>query len=314
MDIAVIGHAGCEKVLIVSSGTHGVEGYAGSALQVGLLLEGLVEAFPDNTSCYLVHAVNAFGFSHHRRVNEDNVDLNRNFIDFSEPPPNSAQFSEFQQFSTLVIQEGRASDEIEAAKRYLQGVGEERYQRSLTTGQYVDPRSIYYGGRRAVWSNRTWRRFLDAVLPGKSLAVHMDIHTGLGGRGEETLIYTRSPNYGAFEQARRCFGGDDLLIPGGKLTPDVSGPIPSSFASFEDVIPVIGVASEFGTVPLNEMLSVLIEENATWMAGCRSGPARKAMTKRMMDCFCPTDRHWRHRVWQQFRRRIDQAIKFLNNQ
>ena len=50
---------------------------------------------------------------------------------------------------------------------------------------------------------------------------------------------------------------------------------------------MIGVAPEFGTVMLNEMLGVLIEENAWWQSGCRSGPDRRAAIGRMMDCFCP---------------------------
>ena len=314
MDIAVIGQAGFESALIVSSGTHGIEGYAGSALQVGMLRGGLAELAPASTACYLVHAVNPFGFSYQRRVNEDNVDLNRNFIDFSRPLPSSDASAEFRAYADREMEEGRAADEMAAAARYFEAVGETRYQRSLTMGQYFDPTSIYYGGRKAVWSNRTWRRFLDAVLRTKSLAIHMDIHTGLGSYGEETLIYTRNPKAPGFELARRCFGKSDLLIPGDAITPDVSGPIPSSFAEFEDDMPVLGVAPEFGTVPLNEMLSALIEENANWQAGNRNEPGRQAIVKRMMECFCPKDRDWRIRVWRQFKRRIDQSIEFLNNQ
>ena len=79
-------------------------------------------------------------------------------------------------------------------------------------------------------------------------------------------------------------------------------------------MPVLGVAPEFGAVPLNEMLSALIGENAIWQAGNRSEPGRQAIVKRMMECFCPKDRDWRIRVWRQFKRRINQAIEFLNNQ
>ena len=165
------------------------------------------------------------------------MDLNRNFIDFSRPPPGSDEFCEFREFAAREIAESRANDEEEAAERYLGEVGEHAYQRSLPMGQYVDRTAIHYGGCEPAWSNREWRRFLSDVLPGKSLAIHMDIHTGLGPYGTETLIYTRSPQDPGYDLAGGCFGTDELLVPGENLTPDVSGPIPSSFGEYESDMP-----------------------------------------------------------------------------
>ena len=194
----------------------------------GCYSTALRQRFGDTRSCHLVHAVNPFGFSHYRRVNEDNVDLNRNFVQFSGPMPHSKEFSEFRSFADQAIAEGRVGDDAEAAAHYLEEVGEPNFQRALTMGQYMDPTAIYYGGREPTWSNRTWRRFLDEALPGTSLVVHMDIHTGLGRKGEETLIYTRNTKCAGFGLACRCYGKNDLRIPGARLTPDISGPIPSS--------------------------------------------------------------------------------------
>ena len=313
MDVATVGGAHRNNVLIVSCGTHGIEGYAGSAILIGLLKSGITEVVPCGTVCFLVHAVNPFGFAHHRRVNEDNVDLNRNFIDFSRPPPSSDEFSKFQEFAALEIAQGRAEDDVRAGARYLEKVGGKRFQRALSMGQYVDQTAIYYGGRKPAWSNRAWRLFLDDVMPEMSLAIHMDIHTGLGPCRKESLIYTRSPRSPGFDLAGSCFGVDELLVPGDSLTPDVSGPIPSAFGKFEKDMPVIGVAPEFGTVPLNEMLSALMEENALWQAGCKGGPDRQAAIERMLNCFCPDDPEWRLEVWQHFKRRIDQVVEFLRN-
>ena len=313
MDIATVGNADADCAMIVSSATHGIEGYAGSALQTGLLRDGIVESLPNYSACHLVHAVNPFGFSHYRRVNEDNVDVNRNFIDFSRPVADSDDFLGFRAFAAREMEEGRAADEAEVAARYLAAEGEQRYQRALTLGQYKDPTAIHFGGHAPTWSNRTWRGFLDDVVPGRALIIHLDIHTGLGCFGRETLIYTRDPGARGYELARRCYGEDELLIPGGALTPDVSGPIPSSFAKFEDDAVVIGVAPEFGTVPLNQMLTTLIEENALWHSECRGESERKASVARMMHCFCPDDAGWRIGAWRRFRRRIAQTIEFLND-
>src|SRR5205807_10591933 len=69
---------------------HGVEGFGGAGCQVGFLIDRLYEALPSSGCALLVHALNPHGFAWLRRVNEDNVDLNRNFIDFSQPPSSAA--------------------------------------------------------------------------------------------------------------------------------------------------------------------------------------------------------------------------------
>ena len=88
-DVARLGPRGAERVVIVTSGTHGVEGFCGSGCQVHLLRDDLTIATAEKSGVAVLfyHAVNPYGFSHVRRVNEDNVDLNRNCIDFSASLP-----------------------------------------------------------------------------------------------------------------------------------------------------------------------------------------------------------------------------------
>src|SRR5512143_2900367 len=85
MDVALLGAVDAKGLLILTSATHGVEGYCGSGAQIGLLQdERFVRGACDaGVAVLFVHAVNPYGFSHGRRVNEDNADLNRNFRDWS---------------------------------------------------------------------------------------------------------------------------------------------------------------------------------------------------------------------------------------
>ncbi|KAF4733139.1 hypothetical protein FOZ63_031695, partial [Perkinsus olseni] len=84
MDVAVlrptVGHS--RGSVVHTSGVHGVEGYGGSGIQCYLLdqirqakEEGRLQNI-DKTLVF-VHAVNPYGMAHYRRVNEENVDLNR---------------------------------------------------------------------------------------------------------------------------------------------------------------------------------------------------------------------------------------------
>ena len=84
VDVAVIGSDKASSVLLVTSGVHGVETYAGSAVQTGLLRSGLLQKLRGNQTVVLVHALNPYGFDRFRSANHDNVDLDRNFVSHKE--------------------------------------------------------------------------------------------------------------------------------------------------------------------------------------------------------------------------------------
>ena len=99
-DIALMGSQSAENIIIVGSATHGIEGFCGSGCQTGFLQENWSTKLNSNTALILVHANNPYGFAHQRRINEDNIDLNRNFIDFQTALPDSSQYSKLR--SSLV--------------------------------------------------------------------------------------------------------------------------------------------------------------------------------------------------------------------
>ena len=80
-DVAFMGPKHANRILMLVSGTHGIEGFAGSGIQAGLLREGIASHLDTDMAVVMVHAINPYGMAYLRRVNEDNVDLNRNFVD-----------------------------------------------------------------------------------------------------------------------------------------------------------------------------------------------------------------------------------------
>ena len=97
-DVAWIGPRSARKRLLLTSSTHGIEGYCGSGCQISWLENRHYyrDARPD-TAVILVHAINPHGFAYGRRVTEDNVDLNRNFVDFSQPLPENKDYEALQE-------------------------------------------------------------------------------------------------------------------------------------------------------------------------------------------------------------------------
>ena len=95
-DVSILGSSDADTILVLGSGTHGVEAFTGSAIQTCLLLDGLGSTLKPGMSIVLIHAINPYGFAHLRRFNEDNVDLNRNFVDHSKPYPTNPGYKKLQ--------------------------------------------------------------------------------------------------------------------------------------------------------------------------------------------------------------------------
>ena len=95
-DVALLGPADARRLMIVVSGTHGAEGFCGSGIQVGWLAAD--QPLPADTAILFVHALNPYGFSHVRRVTEDNVDLNRNFVDHGNAKPANPGYDALRDF------------------------------------------------------------------------------------------------------------------------------------------------------------------------------------------------------------------------
>src|SRR5262249_6189169 len=147
---------------VVISGTHGVEGFCGSGCQVGLLLDEVYRALPNNVGMVLVHALNPYGFAWLRRVNEDNIDLNRNFQDFSKPLPSSTAYEAVHDALVPLDWDGpfRLSADAEIQK-YIQTHGMPAFQAAVSGGQYSRPNGLFFGGTGETWSNIAFRKIMS---------------------------------------------------------------------------------------------------------------------------------------------------------
>jgi hypothetical protein len=92
VDVVRLGDDDPSRMVVVSSGLHGVEGFLGSAIQLAILEdEPGAWRIPTGSGLLLIHALDPFGFDRLRRVDAANVDLNRNFLlegeEFAGSPP-----------------------------------------------------------------------------------------------------------------------------------------------------------------------------------------------------------------------------------
>ncbi|MEI9931248.1 MAG: DUF2817 domain-containing protein [Rhizomicrobium sp.] len=144
LDTTIIGKRDAKKALLMISATHGVEGYFGSGVQTGMLREG-IEA-PKGAKIVMLHALNPYGFAWDRRVNEDNADINRNFVDHKKPPMNKAYAAMAEAISPPNLSKTTWKEANAKLKAYSDKHGAFALQEAITRGQYKHPDGIYYGG------------------------------------------------------------------------------------------------------------------------------------------------------------------------
>ena len=313
IDTAVIGGCGSRKVLVVSSGTHGPEGFAGSAAQLALLQDAelLERAQRAEVALLLVHGVNPYGFSHLQRTNEDNVDLNRNHIDFSRPLPSNPVYAELEPL-LIPAQWPPGPAERQALQQWIERHGMPAYRKAVTAGQYGSPDGVFYGGTGPSWSNRSLRAMLRRHAGAATHLGWVDIHTGLGPWGHGEKIYAGRPLEQDHAMARAWWGAD-LFAPfaGDSVSADVSGPVVTAACGECPGARLALMGLEFGTVEQEQVLGCLRAQ--AWLRRHPEAPPalREELRQRTLAAFCCDSEAWRGMVLGQTRVALLQAVQGL---
>jgi Protein of unknown function (DUF2817) len=314
VDLAWLGPVEARRLLITVSGTHGVEGYCGSGCQVAWLQERGREALPPDTAMLLVHAINPWGFAWTRRVNEDNVDINRNFIDFSAPLPENPGW---RRLARAVCperwDEGSAAVYKSACRRFIAEQGEPAFVRAVSGGQYEDADGIFYGGRRPVWSHALLHRFALERLAGIERLCVVDFHTGLGPHGNGELICRHAPESESLKWARRWWG-DSVTSPalGQSVSPLVSGNLRMAFGRWLPRATVVAAGLEFGTHPEDRVFEALRADNWLYQHGDPGSRAGHAIRAEMREMFYPATPEWKALVLPRAFEVQEQAVRGLS--
>jgi len=182
-----------EKVFILTTGEHGVEGYVGSAMQQRFIDCYLLRLDSKTTGLLLVHAINPWGMKHHRRVNANNVDLNRNFIyDGIFELFYNRDYDKVR--STLyrprLIQSLGTSNFFFKAEllAHLARMGVTGFHNASLSGQYRDAQGLYYGGHEYQEETRTLMQLYQQTISAYDQILHLDMHTGYGPRYQMSLV------------------------------------------------------------------------------------------------------------------------------
>lgn len=313
MDVAEIGDRKAKTALLLMSGTHGAEGYFGSGVETGLLREGTL-APPKGTKVLVLHAVNPYGFAWDRRVNEDNADINRNFVDFKNPPKNEAYASLAEWISPRDISREAMREANAHLRKYSDQHGAFALQTAISAGQYTHPDGVYFGGAKESWSSKMLRDVIKEHLRGVKKLVVIDFHTGLGDEGAAEMITEDLPGSPAYERQKAIWGARVKSSEAGEsLSAPLTGTIDTAFAKWLPKVELTFAALECGTRPMRDVFNALRKDN--WLhqiAGRKTDNAdATAIRRATRDAFYVDTPEWKRKVWDHGVEVVQQALRAL---
>jgi len=291
-----LGPAEAPRVLVLLSGTHGVEGLTGSAIQADLLREfdtGTLTLPPD-CACLLVHLLNPWGTAWLRRCDPQGIDLNRNFIDFSQPLPDNSGY--------LALREALFDHDSRQRQQTLAHYGD-RYGRTaleiaISGGQYSDPAGPFFGGHAPAAANTLIHTLIRTHrLDQRQLAV-IDLHTGLGPYGYGEIICDHLPDSDGTRTAQRWYG-DAVTLPAAGTSSSVPkvGLLDYAWHRIMDANSCF-VTLEFGTYSTDQLFEVILADHRLHRHGLPDWHAAgtRAVKQAMRDHFYPGQRQWQELV------------------
>lgn len=313
IDVTVAGAAKPKSAIVLSSGVHGVEGVFGSAVQLAFLKQYRPNwKMPEDAAYIFIHAINPFGFAWRRRFNEDNVDLNRNFLlpeeKYSGAPPLSGAFR-----TAMTPSHPRTRFGFWTARMALLAMkhGVQSFWETLPVGQYDYPDWLYFGGVAPTRSSQALHSFLPTLLDHAEEVVHLDFHTGLGKWAKCEILVSESEGLDNCDWWLNNFDGDMVRkLKSYTRAYEVRGGFgPWLRALFPDCKYRYSTA-EFGTYSPMRVIGALADE-LRWQKETGENAANLPARRRLADTFVPKSRSWRTKTLQTGLALVRKAARML---
>ena len=304
------------NLIILTTGVHGMEGYIGSVMLDVFFEEIYPTLNTDNTGILVVANINPYGMKYMRRYNENNVDLNRNFIEDWEnfDLTSNKEYPKVESFLQPVGAMGNAfwhevSFYLSLAKEALT-TGADTISDALLTGQYEYAEGVYYGGNGDEKSTSYLKGvFADCIDGSYENLIHIDIHSGYGPR-YNMVIFNSVQDPTTEAEAKEMFGYDYIIATDSEDFYVTFGDTTDYFyrlaRSKDSDKELYSTCFEFGTIGDSFIDSILslkftVDENRQhWYP--TSDPITAEMVKQnYYELFYPTETQWREKTVQDFK-------------
>jgi hypothetical protein len=314
IDVATFGEE-CSPTVVISSGVHGVEGFMGSAVQLAFLERLRQRNLEPDMRYVFIHGVNPFGFSSLRRFNEENVDLNRNFLAIDSEYRGAPQgYADQDGFLNPESPPSRFEPfKLKTLWNICQN-GLQKLKQSVAGGQYEFPRGLFFGGSGPCKSTQIVFDNCDSWIGTSQRLVHIDFHSGLGAFGTYKLLLNLSSDSPDYSWYANAFGSDciEALITQDDATAYKASGLfdewmQNHFKSRDYKI----ACAEFGTYGIIRVLGAIRAENRAHHYGSKESAGYKSSKRELLECFSPQDASWREKVVNSGLKIIEQSTEAL---
>ena len=305
-----------DNLIVLTTGVHGMEGYIGSVMLDVFFEEIYPDIDTDRTGILIVANVNPYGMKYMRRYNENNVDLNRNFIlDWDSFDMTSNK--DYPEVKEFLQPEGKIGNALwhevgfylNLAKEALTK-GADKVSDALLTGQYEYPEGVYYGGTGDEKSTTYLKDVFNGCLDGEyGNIVHIDIHSGYGPR-YNMVIFNSVYETMTEAETREAFGYDYVISHDSESfyattgdTTDYFYRLAESKATDKELF---STCFEFGTIGDSFMDSILslkytVDENRNHWFPTENKTANEVVKENYNELFYPTETQWREKTVADFK-------------
>jgi hypothetical protein len=298
------GSENADKIMILSSGVHGAEGFAGSAVQLYFMDKYINSEFLDKTAILLIHGVNPFGFKYERRVTQNNVE-NEGYpkvYDLINPKGKVKTGSLANRFFFIKAIKGIVKESMPVLRQ------------AVLQGQYEFSEGLYYGGNNFEPQIIDLVPIIDTICIPYQTVFAIDLHTAYGERGKlhlfpnpvEESVKKRMEDI--FEGFHIDWGDSDDFY---TYTGDFNSYI-GKINNDKIFIPMLfeyGTMDSQSTIGSIKSLHVMILENQGEQYGYNSDEDLKKVKKDFMEMDYPSSLAWRSHIIDETKVIFDKSLK-----
>jgi len=301
-----------KKLLIMTSGVHGMEGFTGSAVQQFFMTEVLDDEVLQNMGVLFIHAINPYGLQYQRRVSENNVDMNRNFhINKDLFTKKNEGYESIYRFLNpqRKVRAGYFTNSLFFLNSsYLISKYSMRVLRQAAVqGQYEFSNGIFYGGKDFEPQKQWLERLIAEKTNDYDFVFVIDIHTGLGERGKLHFLPGYVQEFNGKTLLDTMFREHTLEWPNtGKEFYLASGFFRQYVGSLVSADKKYArIAFEYGTLNSQSIIGSIgslhnmIMENQGFHHGYENSQTENLVKHRFREMFFPSSKIWRYQIMKQ---------------
>ena len=313
-----------KNLIVLTTGVHGMEGYIGSVM-LDVFFEEIYTTLDINTTGVLIVAnVNPYGMKYMRRYNENNVDLNRNFIvDWEDFDLSSNK--DYPEVKEFLQPESKIGNALWHEVGFYLHLGKEAITKgadkvsdALLTGQYEYPQGVYYGGNGDEKSTTYLKGVFGECLDGEyETIVHIDIHSGYGPR-YNMVIFNSVYDEMTEEETKKAFNYDYIIAHDSESFYATTGDTTDFFYRLAEKKntekEIFSTCFEFGTIGDSFIDSILslkytVDENRQHWYPSNSDITKEVVKENYYELFYPTETQWREKTVADFKIATEGVLK-----